>query len=95
MNNSWHRLKTSLRRSESQQLAVRIQHPAPIAPGGWMEGETEGAAVVVQAKAVAAAKDEDKAVPGRRTDLPVISHVELGRHSTKCVMACLVVGRCG
>lgn len=86
MNNSWHRLKTSLRRIESQQLAVRIQHPAPIAPGGWMESGTEEVVVVAQAvgSSSAAAKHEDKAVPAR-PDLPVISHVELARHSTKYV----------
>lgn len=92
MNNSWHRLKTSLRRTEAGQLAVRIQHPAPIAPGGWMETAAEEA-VAVQAKAVAAgggASKEDKAVPAVRTDLPVISHAELARHSTKCVAASCV-----
>ncbi len=89
MNNSWHRIKTSLRRTETQQLAVRIQHPAPIAPGGWMESAAEEA-VAVQAKSVegggsgGAARAEDKAVPSR-TGLPVISHLELSRHSTKYV----------
>lgn len=86
MNNSWHRLKTSLRRTEAQQLVVRIQHPAPIAPGGWMETATEEA-VAVQANAAGGAPSspkEDKAVPAR-TDLPLISHLELARHSTKYV----------
>lgn len=87
MNNSWHRLKTSLRRTEGEQLVVRIQHPAPIAPGGWMETAAEEA-VAVQAQAVVAgggASKEDKALPTVRTDLPIITHAELAKHSTKYV----------
>lgn len=96
MNNSWHRLKTSLRRTEGEQLVVRIQHPAPIAPGGWMETLAEEA-VAVQAKGVAAgggATKEDKVVPTMRTDLPVISHAELARHSNKCVACNLCITDC-
>ena len=85
MNNSWFRLKTSLRRAEGQQVVVRIQHPAPIAPGGWMETAADEA-VAVQAQVVdGGSHKEDKSVPSaaQRKDLPLITHMELARHNTK------------
>lgn len=91
MNNSWFRLQTSVRRTERQQLVIRIKHPAPIAPGGWMEAGADDEAVVVQAKAAGATSGrshgEDKSVPSmvQREDLPVVTLAELAQHNSKYV----------
>lgn len=90
MNNSWFRLHTAVRSNERQQLVVRIKHPAPIAPGGWMEAGADEA-VVVQTKAAGSTSGrshgEDKSVPSmaQRKDLAVITLEELARHNSKYV----------
>ncbi|GAB5033102.1 nitrate reductase [Nannochloropsis oceanica] len=88
MNNSWFRLTTAVSLNDRQQPVVRIKHPAPIAPGGWMEAGADET-VNVQAKTTGTGSGrshvEDKSVPSiaQRKDLSVITREELARHNSK------------
>jgi len=90
MNNSWFRLTTAVSLNDRQQPVVRIKHPAPIAPGGWMEAGADET-VNVQAKTTGTGSGrshvEDKSVPSiaQRKDLSVITREELARHNSKYV----------
>lgn len=91
MNNSWFRLTTAVSLNDRQQPVVRIKHPAPIAPGGWMEAGADET-VVLQAKTTGTTSGrshvEDKSVPSiaQRKDLSIITPEELARHNSKYVL---------
>lgn len=89
MNNSWYKLRTSVRRNDRNKAIVYIEHPAPMLIGnlnvGWMIKDKEGHSVA-----------EHKSVPvpqapiGGGADIApskdggrLISPAEVAKHNTK------------
>ena len=93
MNNSWYKLRTSVRRNERNKAVVYIEHPAPMLIGnlnvGWMIKDKEGASVAESKSVPAPAGLQLPSLGGGADIAPskegsrLISPAEVAKHNNK------------
>ena len=88
MNNSWYKLRTSVRRNDRNKTIVHIEHPAPMLIGnlnvGWMIKDKEGVSIAESKTIPAPQLPVPSAVEiAPAKDLRLISPAELAKHNSK------------